>query len=161
MFLDVHKIISKLNCWNCKQLNSEILDGMAGHFSLKFKQKTKKKEMFFYSLSFVDEQQGTTAWVSWLNSNTFTYICTYDINYFFLSDDDGHFSIQGIAQSCRWLNRTVSIFPICLYIDVWIWAEIFIRWSYLLLINFFTNVVQVLQHRWKKCVDCKGDYVKK
>ena len=33
--------------------------------------------------------------------------------------------------------------------------------SYLLLITFLTNVIQALQHRWNKCVDCKEDYVKK
>ena len=28
--------------------------------------------------------------------------------------------------------------------------------------DFFTNRIQALQHRWKKCmVDCKGDYVEK
>ena len=25
--------------------------------------------------------------------------------------------------------------------------------------DFFTNGIQALQHRWKKCEDCKGDYV--
>lgn len=25
--------------------------------------------------------------------------------------------------------------------------------------SFFTNGIQALQYRWKKCVDCKGDYV--
>ena len=27
--------------------------------------------------------------------------------------------------------------------------------------EFLTNRIQALQHRWKKCVDCKGDCVEK
>ena len=27
--------------------------------------------------------------------------------------------------------------------------------------SFYTTEFQVLQHRWKKYVDCRGDYVKK
>ena len=27
--------------------------------------------------------------------------------------------------------------------------------------SFFTTGIQALQHRWKKCVDLKGDYVEK
>ena len=42
-------------------------------------------------------------------------------------------------------------------------AEKFISWkvhmitSYLLLMNFFNNGIQALQHRWKKCVTRKED----
>ena len=27
--------------------------------------------------------------------------------------------------------------------------------------SFYTTGIQALQHRWKKCVDCRGDYVEK
>ena len=33
--------------------------------------------------------------------------------------------------------------------------------SYLLLMTFFTNEFQALQHEWKKCLARKGDSVKK
>ena len=47
------------------------------------------------------------------------------------------------------------------------WAEKFIRWkihmmtSYLWLMTFLINGIQALQHQWKKCVDCKGNYAEK
>ena len=27
--------------------------------------------------------------------------------------------------------------------------------------NFYSTGIQALEHRWKKCVDCRGDYVEK
>ena len=27
--------------------------------------------------------------------------------------------------------------------------------------DFFSNWIQVLQHQWKKCVNCKGNYAEK
>ena len=41
-------------------------------------------------------------------------------------------------------------------------AEKFIGWKFHpLLMTFFTNRIQALQHRWKKCVNRKEVYVEK
>ena len=37
--------------------------------------------------------------------------------------------------------------------------KVHVMTSYLLLMTFLTNKIQVLQHQWKKYVDCKGVYV--
>ena len=58
-------------------------------------------------------------------------------------------------QPVRWVSLYIYI-----YIYIYIYNVLKSLLSYLLLMTvFFTNGIQALQHVWKKCVNCKWDYV--
>ena len=68
----------------------------------------------------------------------------------------------GILNTCTqlWLTEHVPLETRCLiYCTRMESINIHIMTSYLLLMTFLTNRIQILQQRWQKCVDCKGDYV--